>query len=127
MANIDGLVRDAIAKLRLKLLDLSNRNRLLNFKFTDSSRKFVRVIDELPRLLYERLTGESGSNGKMYFAALPEPWRHGEYFQFEDLKLEPLSELSHEDLRKMLQKELSASKDRQSRPRGRAAERGATR
>ena len=54
-------------------------------------------------------------------------WRHGEYFQFEDPKLEPLSELSREDLRKMLQKELSASKERESRPRGRAAERGATR
>ncbi len=81
---ISVLVRDALEKLRLKLLDLSNRNRLLNFKFSDSSRKFVRVIDEIPGLLYDRLTGESGSSGKMYFEALPEPIMGGDDVNPED-------------------------------------------
>jgi very-short-patch-repair endonuclease len=68
---VDQLIRDAIARLRLKLLDLTNRNRLLNFKFTDSSKKYVRVIDEIPGHLYDKLTSDSAS--KLYFAALPEP------------------------------------------------------
>lgn len=67
------LVRDAIERLRLKLLDLTNRNRLLNFKFSDSSRKFVRIVDELPSALYERLVDEESASRKLYFAALPEP------------------------------------------------------
>lgn len=67
------MIRDAIAKLRLKLVDLTNRNRLLNFRFSDSSRKYVRVIDEVPELLYTRLTSEDGKRGRLYFVALPEP------------------------------------------------------
>ncbi len=67
------LVRDGIERLRLKLLDLSNNNRLLNFKFSDSSRRFVRVIDELPDVLFGRLTDDSTSARKLFFASLPEP------------------------------------------------------
>ena len=70
---IQALVGDAIAKLRLKLLDLTNRNRLLNFKFSPTSRKFVRVIDEVPTILFEKLSGDSATNRKLYFASLPEP------------------------------------------------------
>jgi very-short-patch-repair endonuclease len=67
------LVRDGIERLRLKLLDLSNSNRLLNFKFSDSSRRFVRIVDERPDLLFGRLTDESSSSKKLFFASLPEP------------------------------------------------------
>ena len=48
MSSIKSLIRDAVAKLRLKLVDLTNRNRLINFRFSDSSRKYIRVIDEVP-------------------------------------------------------------------------------
>lgn len=44
-----------VEQLRERLLDLSNRNRLLNFKHPQKSRKQVRVIDELPAVLFERL------------------------------------------------------------------------
>jgi hypothetical protein len=70
---VGQLIREAIGKLRLKLLDLTNRNRLLNFKLTASSNKFVRVVDEIPGHLYSRLTGETASSAKLYFAALPQP------------------------------------------------------
>lgn len=66
------LIREAIAKLRLKLLDLTNRNRLLNFKFSETSKKFVRVVDEVPNVLFERLS-EGGPNKRMYFTGLPTP------------------------------------------------------
>jgi very-short-patch-repair endonuclease len=67
------LIRDAIKQLRLKLLDLTNRNRLLNFKFTDSSKKYVRIIDEIPGHLYDQLTSDPANSAKLYFASLPEP------------------------------------------------------
>jgi hypothetical protein len=73
VVTVEPLIRDAIEQLRLKLLDLTNRNRLLNFKFTDSSKKYVRIIDEIPGALYDRLTSEPANSAKLYFSSLPEP------------------------------------------------------
>ena len=57
-----------IKDLRSRLLDLSNRNRLLNFKFSARSRTHVRVIDELPDILFGKLI-----DGKsLTFKSLPE-------------------------------------------------------
>ena len=72
-SQVQELVRSGIARLRLKLLDLTNRNRLLNFKFSDTSKKYVRVIDEIPDVLFERLTDDSYRGTKLYFDPLPEP------------------------------------------------------
>ena len=44
-----------IENLRTRLLDLSKRNRLISFKHSDRARNHVRVIDELPDVIYERL------------------------------------------------------------------------
>ncbi|WP_407362410.1 DUF4011 domain-containing protein [Pseudomonas luteola] len=57
-----------LERLRSRLLDLSARNRLLNFSHARSKR-FVRVIDELPDQLFEMLLSERS----MRFAAVPEP------------------------------------------------------
>jgi very-short-patch-repair endonuclease len=57
-----------LADLRTRLLDLKNNNRLLNFPFSERSRTHVRIIDELPDQLHERIT-----DGKAFiFAALPD-------------------------------------------------------
>lgn len=62
-------VERQVERLREQLLDLSNRNRLLNFKHPQRSRKQVRVIDELPSVLYDRLLA-----GKSFrFKAVDEP------------------------------------------------------
>ncbi|MNQ81445.1 hypothetical protein D3C85_964680 [compost metagenome] len=45
-------IPDSLEKLRSRLLDLSARNRLLNFSHARSKR-FVRIIDELPDHLFE--------------------------------------------------------------------------
>lgn len=58
------LLRD----LRSRLLDLSNRNKLLNFKFSERSRTHVRIIDELPDVLFRRL----GEGKSLTFKSLPE-------------------------------------------------------
>jgi len=63
------VTKKSIEELRKRLLDLSNRNRLLNFRFSDRSRTHVRVIDELPDGLYGKLV----DGKRLTFAALPEP------------------------------------------------------
>lgn len=58
-----------IADLRMRLLDLSNANRLLNYKFSNRSRRQVRLVDELPDQLISKL-----QDGKrLVFKSLPEP------------------------------------------------------
>jgi hypothetical protein len=63
------VTQKSIAELRKRLLDLSNRNRLLNFKFSDRSRTHIRVIDKLPDVLYGKLV----VGKRLTFAALPTP------------------------------------------------------
>ena len=62
------LIIEAIERLRKKLLDLSARSNLLSMKHAPTSATYVRVIDEIPDNLYERLN--SGKN--MQFQALPD-------------------------------------------------------
>jgi hypothetical protein len=64
-----AVTKKSIEELRKRLLDLSNRNRLLNFRFSDRSRTHVRVIDVLPDVLYGKLV----DGKRLTFAALPEP------------------------------------------------------
>ncbi len=65
----EAAAQKRIAELRMRLLDLSNSNRLLNYKFSTHSRRFARVVDELPDQLIRKLEG-----GKhIVFKSLPEP------------------------------------------------------
>ena len=58
-----------IAKLRTRLLDLTNRNPLLNYRHSDRARAQVRAVDASPNFVYSRL-----SEGKeLSFCALEEP------------------------------------------------------
>jgi hypothetical protein len=58
-----------IADLHKRLLDMSNRNRLLNFKFSDRARAHVRVVDEIPNVL----CGKLSDGKKLTFVPLPNP------------------------------------------------------
>ena len=53
------LIHTRIEKLRPKLLDLTRRNPLLSTKFSDRSHSHVRIVDELPQLLFEKMAGGS--------------------------------------------------------------------
>lgn len=44
-----------LAELRRSLLDLSTRNRLLNFKHSNRGARFVRVVDEVPSEIFNQL------------------------------------------------------------------------
>lgn len=65
---LEDLVKQKIHNLRPKLLDLSRRNPLLATKLTPRSNAHIRVVDELPEVLFYKL-----NNGQeMRFIALPE-------------------------------------------------------
>ena len=58
-----------VADLRERLLDLTRRNRLLNYKHSERSRAHVRIIDELPDILYAKLL----EGLSLAFKSLPQP------------------------------------------------------
>ena len=58
-----------IAELRQQLLDLSNRNRLLNFKHTPNSGRYVRVVDESAPNLFDQVLADA----KIELVPIPDP------------------------------------------------------
>lgn len=48
---------NALERLRMRLLDLTARNRLIHFRHT--KRGSLRIIDELPNQLVEKLLSET--------------------------------------------------------------------
>lgn len=75
--------RKAIEKLRMNLLDISNRNKLISMKHSEKARTHVRVIDELPDQLMEKL--EEGK--PLAFKALPEPPNEPEDEKRDDFQM----------------------------------------
>ena len=62
------LIRQKLNQSLNNLLDLGRRNPLVSTRFSARSNSFIRVVDELPEVLFNRI-----SNGNaMYFTALPE-------------------------------------------------------
>jgi Protein of unknown function (DUF4011) len=57
-----------VADLRMRLLDLKNSNRLLNFKFNERSRSHVRVIEASSDAIFANLV----EGKRLAFHALPE-------------------------------------------------------
>lgn len=76
----------ALENLRMRLLDLTARNRLINFRHTKNSN--LRIIDELPNQLFETLLGDT----EMRFLAVPEPTKEelvdAGYLTFDEEKQE---------------------------------------
>ena len=61
-----SIIQKRIESLRPKLLDLTRRNPLLSTKFSDRSNSHIRIVDELPQSLFDKLI-----NSKMQFSSLP--------------------------------------------------------
>ncbi len=66
-AELQEYVRSRIEGLRPKLLDLSRRNPLISTRFSPRSTSYIRVVDELPDVLWYSLENEK----KMRFIPLP--------------------------------------------------------
>lgn len=94
--DVDPFILESLENMRRKLLDLTSRNRLLNFPI-DQKGSSLRIINELPDQLYETLQTEQ----EMQFAAVPDPQyqqllEHGYLAEEEDgsekrLKPEPIA------------------------------------
>ena len=61
------LVAAKLQELRLRLLDSTRRNPLINIRFTPKSTSFIRVVDELPDILRHNLS----QGRQMRLTALP--------------------------------------------------------
>lgn len=57
----------ALRQLRLRLLDLTARNRLLNFRH--SATKTIQVVEAVPNAVYDRLL----DNKSLMFIPVPDP------------------------------------------------------
>lgn len=92
---LKSFVSSGLHKTRLNLLDLSGRNRLLNFKHTGS--KILRFIDELPNQIFNELLSSSESDSKSGFILSPVPLpKKSEYPEIEDTKkLQSIDVKSH--------------------------------
>ena len=62
----EKLIKKTLENVRLKLLDLSRKNTLLNFRETKRS---IRIIDELPTETYKKLV--VSGNGLEFLPADP--------------------------------------------------------
>ena len=67
--DFDRIILPKIQRLRERLLDLSLRNSLISMKIFSSRGSLVRVVDELPDVLYERIRGKDEK--EMRFDPLP--------------------------------------------------------
>jgi len=63
------LVKKYIQSKREKLLDISNRNNLVNLRFSLRSNRVIRIIDELPDVICQKLI----SGSKIKVIPLPHP------------------------------------------------------
>ena len=71
--NLDSsALHSALEQLRLKLLDLTGRNRLINFKHTAG--KSLQFIEGHPAAIYQRLV-EANNKASISILGLPEPSR----------------------------------------------------
>ena len=61
------LTQKAIQTYREKLLDISNRNNLINLNFNPRSNRVLRIIDELPEAVFKKLS----ENHKLTLISLP--------------------------------------------------------
>jgi hypothetical protein len=64
-----NMAEKLIADVRRRLLDLRKSMRLLNFKFSDRDLTHVRIVDDLPDVLYGNLI----DGKKLTFVSLPDP------------------------------------------------------
>ncbi len=86
------LTHKALLKVRQKLLDLSKRNRLLNFKETARS---IRIVDALPEQVFKTLVTDSKSMSLLYDES-EETEKSGKLAQ-EDFVIKAVEELTSQD------------------------------
>jgi len=69
---LTGSTETGLERIRTRLLDLTNRNKLLNFRFSPASS--LRVVDVHPDTVFRYIR----EGGKLSFLPVPEPDDHDE-------------------------------------------------
>jgi hypothetical protein len=69
VGSIDDFVSTVLRQYRLKLLDLSSRNPLINFRHSERSRSHIRLVNEIPEILFSKLENDR----QLSFDPLREP------------------------------------------------------
>jgi len=102
----EQLILKTLERVRLKLLDLSRRNTLLNFRETKRS---IRIIDELPEETYKKLVTD---NVGMQFLPTepPEEIIEDQYSSEEQMQLTLTGEIQSESLNNDDQDEIELPK-----------------
>ena len=72
--------RGRLEQTRRKLLDLTKRNKLINYKRPSKTKK-LRIIDESPEFIYQHLVFEEKS---FRFDAIPQPQFDAKYFDLKE-------------------------------------------
>jgi very-short-patch-repair endonuclease len=60
-ADEEGRLAGVYERLRLKLLDLSKKNRMLNYSLGSRSKRHLQIVDEVMEEVYKKLVGEDAS------------------------------------------------------------------
>ena len=68
-ASTDVFVRSVVQEYRTKLLDLTSRNPLISFRHSERSRSHIRIINEIPEKLFNKLV----AGRELSFKPLPDP------------------------------------------------------
>jgi hypothetical protein len=87
------IIAEGLGLTRKNLLDLSGRNRLLNFKHSGS--KILRFVDELPNFIYAELMASAETDKKGFLISpVPLPKRN-EYLDVEAKELKKIDVKTH--------------------------------
>lgn len=60
-SNEESRLAEVYERLRLKLLDLSKKNRMLNYSLGSRSKRHLQIVDEVMEEVYKKLVGEDTS------------------------------------------------------------------
>ncbi|SKA67886.1 DUF4011 domain-containing protein [Desulfobaculum bizertense] len=85
--NLEKLAQESLENVRKKLLDLTGRNRLLNFR---ESKKTIRIVDELPDQVFDMLVGGGQSMELISYDPPKEEQIEGKALQ-ESKQIKPLT------------------------------------
>jgi len=103
--------RGRLEQTRRKLLDLTKRNRLINYKRPSKTRN-LKIIDESPEFIYQHLVFEEES---FRFESIPEPKFDSQYFDLKEKinSLEASIQLSSDEIiKKELKEEIEQCKNK---------------
>lgn len=73
ISKVDKSLEDKLQNLRKGLLDISNKNKLINFSHNSRSKRIIRIVDEVPSQIYESIVVKEKGMKLIPLQGLSEP------------------------------------------------------